>query len=61
MIPDLKIGSFYNVKYKINIEPVVKLWNYGVVPSFDGKIWRLHSGKNARVIFEISKEELRSK
>ena len=38
---------------------LVKLWKQGLVPSFDGTTWRLHSGKNAKVIFEISQEELR--
>ena len=36
----------------------IDLWEEGIVPSFDGKMWRLHSGENADVIFEISKEEL---
>jgi hypothetical protein len=38
---------------------VVDLWKQGLVPSFDGKTWRLHSGKKAKVVFEISKEDLR--
>ena len=37
---------------------VVKLGEQGLVPSFDGKTWRLHSGKKAKVVFEISREEL---
>ena len=36
----------------------VKLWKQGLVPSFDGDIWRLHSGKKAKVVFEISKKDL---
>jgi len=38
---------------------LVKLWEMGLVPSFDGKVWRLHGGKNAKVLFEISRKELR--
>ena len=38
----------------------VKLWNRGLVPSFDGKIWRLHAGKKAKIVFEISKENLKN-
>ena len=38
---------------------LVKLWKQGLVPSFDGTTWRLHSGKKAKVVFEISQEELR--
>jgi len=38
--------------------PLIKLWKRGIVPSFDGRVWRLHSGKKADIIFEISREEL---
>jgi hypothetical protein len=38
----------------------VKLWQQGLVASFNGKTWRLHSGKDAKVVFEISKEELKN-
>jgi hypothetical protein len=63
-------GSFFKIprkdwKYTENIkckgypfESVCKLWNMGLVPSFDGKVWRLYGKKNAKVLFEISKEEL---
>ena len=27
-----------------------------LVPSFDGTMWRLHSGKNAEIVYEESKE-----
>jgi hypothetical protein len=37
----------------------VNLWHKGIVPSFDGEIWRLHTGLNARVAYEISAEKLR--
>ena len=33
-------------------EPCQKLWEMGVVPSFDGKTWRLHAGEKAEVIYE---------
>jgi hypothetical protein len=39
--------------------PCVKLWEKGLVPSFDGKTWRLHGGEKAAILFEISAEELR--
>lgn len=38
---------------------VVDLWKQGLVPSFDGKNWRLHSGKKAKIVFKISQKELR--
>ena len=27
------------------------LWHRGIVPSFDGKLWRLHSGKDAKIVW----------
>ena len=35
--------SFFLIKYKFDFTIVTKLWENGLVPSFDGKIWRLHS------------------
>jgi len=53
------ISSFFGLNYKHDLTPAIKLWERGLVPSFDGATWRLHSGKNADVVFEISTEELR--
>ena len=36
----------------------IDLWRDGFVPSFDGKVWRLHQGVKAQVVFEITKEDL---
>ena len=33
-------------------QPVVDLWKRGFVASYDGKTWRLHSGKSAKVVYE---------
>jgi len=30
----------------------IDLWEVGLVPSFDGTTWRLHSGKNAKIVYE---------
>jgi len=51
-------SSFFNIKYKYDFSSGVKLWEQGIVPSFDGNIWRLHSGTNADIIYEIRKDEL---
>ncbi len=45
----------YTEKIKTDGYPfqsAVKLWEMGLVPSFDGKKWRLHGGKDARVLWE---------
>jgi hypothetical protein len=34
----------------------MKLWEAGLVPSFDGKVWRLHSGKSADIVYELTPE-----
>ena len=32
-------------------QPCIDLWNKGLVPSFDGKLWRLH-GKEGKILWE---------
>ena len=49
-------SSFFAIEYKIDFSSGVKLWNAGLVPSFDGTTWRLHSGKNADVVYEWTPE-----
>jgi len=62
------IGSFFILpvwKYvkhprdKYPFAPCVQLWNIGLVASFDGETWRLHGHKNARVLFQITAEDLK--
>jgi len=40
-------------------QSAVDLWKLGLVPSFDGKVWRLHGGPKAEVLFKIGVDELR--
>jgi hypothetical protein len=40
-------------------QPCVDLWRQGIIPSYDGTTWRLHTNTDARIAFEISKEKLR--
>ena len=54
------ISSFFDVKYGYDFSSNNKLWESGFIPSFDGKAWRLHSGKNAKIVFEITEEELKN-
>ena len=35
-----------------SFQAVVDLWNKGLVPSFDGKVWRLHGGPDGKVLWE---------
>jgi hypothetical protein len=50
---------FPKIEFKFNFSSNTKLWKMGLVPSFDGTTWRLHTGKDAHVVYEISAEELR--
>jgi hypothetical protein len=64
------IGSFFRLKRKqwkhtekiktknYPYQSVVDLWMMGLIPSFDGTTWRLHAGKKAKIVFEITKDEL---
>ena len=45
-------STFFAIEYKPNLSSAVNLWEAGLVPSFNGKAWRLHSGKNADVVAE---------
>ena len=33
-------------------QPAVDLWKRGLVASYDGKVWRLHSGKKAEIVWK---------
>jgi hypothetical protein len=50
------ISTFFDIPYKYDFSSTVRLWERGLVPSFDGKTWRLHGGKNAKVLYAESKE-----
>ena len=60
LFPEIKNWKY--IKHNAGEYPyrgVVELWKQGLIPSFDGRLWRLHSGKDATIVFEISKDELR--
>ena len=50
------ISSFIAVEYKLDFSACVKLWESGLVSSFDGSAWRLHSGKDAKSVYEWRSE-----
>ena len=45
-------SSFFTIKYVCDVSSAVRLWEAGLVPSYDGKTWRLHGGKSAKVLYE---------
>ena len=49
-------SSFFAIQYEPDFSPAVNLWEVGLVPSFDGTTWRLHSGKSADIVYEWTPE-----
>ncbi|MDR1447909.1 MAG: hypothetical protein LBI63_02980 [Candidatus Ancillula sp.] len=49
------VASFFGVDSAAG-----QLWRLGFLPSFDGTTYRLHSGKDGTVVFEINKNNLDS-
>ena len=47
------ISSFVDIKYKYDFSSAIKLWEAGLVLSFDGKTWRLHAGPKAEIVYEM--------
>jgi hypothetical protein len=50
------IKKWKGIKHKPGINPFqscIDLWEMGLVPSFDGTIWRLHGGENGKILYEI--------
>jgi hypothetical protein len=61
------ISSYFNldtwkyIKHKKGLNPFqscIDLWNKGIVPSYDGKVWRLH-GKEGKVIWTGTIKEIK--
>jgi hypothetical protein len=52
------VATFVKTKYKYNLTPAQKLWERGLVASFDGTNWRLH-GAGGKEVFKITAEELK--
>ena len=51
----LKIENLEYIEHKKGInpfQPSIDLWYRGIVPSFDGYMWRLHGGKNMDILWE---------
>jgi len=53
------ISSFFDDKGENPLQCGIDLWEAGLFPSFDGTTWRIHTGRQAKVIFEISAKQLR--
>ena len=52
------ISSFFDIQYEHDFSPCIKLWEKGLVPSFDGKTWRLH-GYKGKILWENKGGEIK--
>ena len=60
LFPNIKKWKYIDHEEGVNpFQSGIDLWNMGLIPSFYGNVWRLHKGKKAEVVLEISMEELR--
>lgn len=60
LFPSIKKWKY--IKHEEGVNPFqsgIDLWHMGLVPSFDGELWRLHKGKHAEVVLEISEGEVK--
>ena len=53
------VGAYFGTLFKLPqwgksypYQPAVDLWKMGLVPSYDGEVWRLHGGKDAKILWE---------
>jgi hypothetical protein len=58
LFPNIAQWKYINHKAgEYPFQSAVDLWRAGFVPSFDGKTWRLHTGKDAKVVYEWTPEK----
>ena len=54
------VATFFAITHKYDFSPSQKLWERGLVPSFDGTNWRLH-GYKGKILYTTTKEKLMNK
>jgi hypothetical protein len=60
MFPNIKTWKYTPTNIQgYPFQSCVDLWHKGIVPSFDGTTYRLHTSVNARIAYEISAKKLR--
>jgi hypothetical protein len=60
LFPNIKKWKYVDHEEGVNpFQCGIDLWHMGLVPSFDGNVWRLHKGKKAEVVLEKTREELK--
>jgi hypothetical protein len=54
LFPNIKKWKYIKTQEGFPYQSAVDLWKRGFVPSYDGIIWRLHAGMDAKVVYEWS-------
>lgn len=55
LFPNIKKWKYIEHKKGKNpFQPCIDLWRTGFVPSFDGKTWKLHSGEEAKIVYQLT-------
>jgi len=53
LFPNIKQWKYIDHPEGTNpFQPAIDLWHRGLIPSYDGKLWRLHAGEKAKVVYE---------
>jgi hypothetical protein len=50
------INQWKYIKHRKGVNPFqscIDLWHKGLVPSYDGRTWRLHGGKDGKIVYEM--------
>lgn len=50
------ISKWKYIEHEEGVNPfqsAIELWRSGFIPTFDGKTWRLHSGKDTKIVYEM--------
>jgi len=51
-------SKYFKIKFKFSFKCSTDLWSKGFVASFFNGSWHLHAGKDAKIVFSITKEDL---
>jgi len=58
LFPNIRKWKYFEHEEGENpFQPCIDLWRAGFVPSFDGDTWRLHSGKKAEVVYNLTNKQ----
>ena len=58
LFPQIKKWKYINHKEgEYPYQCCIDLWKRGFIPSYNGKIWRLHCGKKAKIVYELKESK----